>query len=306
MGTGMEIIDAQIHDPEVDLPGDDEIRLRFITELVLAAMDAVGVDIGMAHEIEPGWCRYACAHHPDRFVGVSGLASLSRTDDAAFVADAASAPWIVGLRLTYTSRRLPPGVTATIPGRRASAVLPQLAELREGRYRGLLDAAARHRMPVAVPAGRLISQGGRGDLERLFDLHGDVCFIIDHLGLLQPPSAPAADDPFELLPEVLALARHDNVVVKLTGAPTLSRLPFPFGDLWPHLHKLLAAFGVHRVMWGSDYTRLRMAAGTLDLAPRSRWLASYAESVGFLLETTEISEADKQMVLAGAARRIFP
>ena len=53
--------------------------------------------------------------------------------------------------------------------------------------------------------------------------------------------------------KLLALASHDNIVVKITGACTLSRAPFPYDDLWDPLGRIFDAFGIDRCMWGTDW-----------------------------------------------------
>ena len=60
----------------------------------------------------------------------------------------------------------------------------------------------------------------------------DVMIVVDHLGLVQTMKPPPPPDPFGDLDSVLALATYPNVVVKVTGACTLSHQPYPFGDLW--------------------------------------------------------------------------
>ena len=53
----------------------------------------------------------------------------------------------------------------------------------------------------------------------------------------------------------MALAKHDNVVVKISGAGTLSKEPFPYKDIWDPLRRIFDAFGMDRCMWGTDWTR---------------------------------------------------
>ncbi len=39
-----------------------------------------------------------------------------------------------------------------------------------------------------------------------------------------------------------ALAKHDNVVVKISGAGTLAEEPFPYKDIWDPLRRIVDAF----------------------------------------------------------------
>jgi predicted TIM-barrel fold metal-dependent hydrolase len=70
--------------------------------------------------------------------------------------------------------------------------------------------------------------------------------VIDHLGLPQPHVPPAPEQPFAALPHLLALAAHDNIAVKISGACTLSHEPFPYKDLWDALGRV---FSFNRCMW---------------------------------------------------------
>ena len=65
---GVEIIDAQIHEPlpVAPWPYGEESRVRLSCELAREAMDCVGVDAALlqAREI---FCRSAISLYPDRF-----------------------------------------------------------------------------------------------------------------------------------------------------------------------------------------------------------------------------------------------
>jgi predicted TIM-barrel fold metal-dependent hydrolase len=138
--------------------------------------------------------------------------------------------------------------------------------------------------PVFVsPMGRLDEVG------RLAGAHPDVTLVLDHAGLWLP--APV-ERRLELLPDVLKLADHPNVLVKCTALPELSAEPYPYRDLWRILHPLLAAFGAHRLMWGSDINQHRDRL-------------TYRQSLDWLRDSPEISDADRAELLGGTAARLL-
>jgi hypothetical protein len=54
---------------------------------------------------------------------------------------------------------------------------------------------------------------------------------------------PAPPQPWADLPKVLELAKLPNAVIKVSGACTLSREPYPFPDIWDPLARVLDAWG---------------------------------------------------------------
>ena len=66
---------------------------------------------------------------------------------------------------------------------------------------------------------------------------------------------PAPPEPWADLPKVLELAKRPNAVIKVSGACTLSREPFPFSDIWDPLARVFDAWGFDRCLWGTDWTR---------------------------------------------------
>ena len=151
----------------------------------------------------------------------------------------------------------------------------------------VLAAAARHGLPVNILCwGRLGQVGG------LAARNAGTRLMIDHLGLQQPFEPPAPPQPFADLPRLLALAAHDNVAVKITGACTLSHEPFPYKDLWDPLGRIFDAFGFDRCMWGTDWTR---AVGLL----------TYAQGVEAFRVTDRLSASDRAALMGGTLQRIY-
>jgi L-fuconolactonase len=161
------------------------------------------------------------------------------------------------------------------------------ASFRSGRLDPAFAACAKHEVPVCV-----FPPGIMPELAAVAERWPQLQLVIDHLGLSQPPLMQAEADPFGRLPDLIGLARLPNVAVKLTALPALSRGAFPFEDVWPALHRVLAAFGPERMMWGSDNTRTAS-------------LHTYFEAVAYIRDTGEISIPDKEKLLGGTLRRIF-
>jgi predicted TIM-barrel fold metal-dependent hydrolase len=282
----MEIIDAQIHDPRPVRPPDasygDDLQLLMGCELAREAMDSVGVDRALINSRQEV-CDYAVAHYPDRFAGC-GLWDTSVTDVDAWVAAYQQKPGMLALRILVVEW------TTGEPTEDFAA----------GRLEPVFAAAEQHQLPVFAMAMGLADQ-----MIPVARAHPGLTLILDHLGVASPPPMNRKPDAWTDLPAVLALAQFPNVAVKVSGATALSRTPYPHPDLWPHLHKLLDAFGPERVMWGSDFTRLRCAPGTNQRGPREGWAGLYSDCVSFLRDTTEISQADKEMMFAGTIRKLL-
>jgi L-fuconolactonase len=235
-------------------------------------MSAAGVDAALlvtsaVYGPDNGYPLEAAARHPDRF-GVIGRIDPAAPDLDARVAGWRDQPGMLGIRLIIGSDA-------------------ERTAYRSGWFDPLFAACARHQVPICLyPPGILPELGATARA------HPELVLVIDHLGLSQPPLMPADPDPFGRLPELLALSRHRNVNVKLTGAPTLSTRPYPYDDLWPAIHRVLEAFGPERVMWGSDITR----TGPLH---------SYQEAAGYIRDTAELPATDKRLVLGASLRRVF-
>ncbi|MPY91666.1 MAG: amidohydrolase family protein [Acidimicrobiia bacterium] len=273
----MAIIDAQVHAYERDHPGRPwAATLAGPAEVtghdMVAAMDAVGVDGALLvspwtmYRFDPSYALEVHAAHPGRFALITPV-DPRREDVGDVVADWAGTPGAVGVRLVLwrdaESYAEDPGVHRVV------------------------SAAARHGVPLCLLCWGRLSLAGE-----LAARHPDAQLVIDHLGLHQPFEPPPPAEPFADLPALLALARHPNVAVKVTGAATLSLQPFPFGDLWEPLGRLFDAFGVDRCMWGTDWTRATA-------------LVSYADAVAAFRDTDRLSGGDRAALMGGTLQRVF-
>src|SRR5262249_6100260 len=152
-----------------------------------------------------------------------------------------------------------------------------------GALEPLFAAAEKHKLPLF-----LFASGIASEVIPVAEKHPNLTLIIDHNGLPSPPPMRLDDDPWTQLPSVLDLARFPNVAIKLTTPNALSKKPYPHDDIWPNVHKMLKAFGAERLLFASDFTRLRMGPGTTERGRRDTWAALYSDSVNSLRDTAEI------------------
>jgi predicted TIM-barrel fold metal-dependent hydrolase len=273
----MPVIDAQVHVYERDHPGRPWVdALHGPPEVtgddMVAAMEAVGVDAALLvsvhtmYRYDASYAIQVHAAHPGRF------ALIKPVDPA----DPAVAETIAAWKAT------PGAVAIRIMMRGAVPTDPADPGINR-----VLEAAGRHGLPV-----NLLAYGRLDQVRALAARHPGTRLVVDHLGLQQPYEPPAPAQPWADLPALLALAAHDNVAVKLTGAGTLSREAFPYRDIWDPVCRILDAFGLDRCMWGTDWTR---AVAIL----------SYAQGVEAFRVTDRLTESDRARLMGGTVQRIY-
>ena len=154
-------------------------------------------------------------------------------------------------------------------------------------------ARAAERIAKAVLAAGLIMtvQAGPGRLRSVAALAGayrGLTIVVDHLGLIRWTGSAS-----EGLSDLLALAAHPNVCVKLSGLEAVSGERFPFRAAWPLARAVVDAFGPGRVMWGSN-------------SPHALAWGSYEELAGAIsLCLPGLSGADLALIGSGTATRVW-
>ena len=151
----------------------------------------------------------------------------------------------------------------------------------------VLAAAARHYLPV-----NLLCWGRLEQAAQLAARNRNARLVVDHLGLQQPFEPPPPPEPFADLPKVLALAAHDNIAIKISGACTLSHEPFPYKDIWDPLGRIFDAFGLDRCMWGTDWTRAVA-------------LLTYEQGVEAFRVTDRLSDSDRAVLMGETLQRVY-
>ena len=273
----MPILDAQVHAYERNHPGRPWVAAlagppEVTGDDMVAAMDAVAVDGALLvspftmYGYDASYAREVHAAHPDRF-GLIKPVDPNDPDVAETIAAWAATDGTVAIRLLLnrdaSEDPADPGINR------------------------VLAAAALHAMPVNLLAW------GRLEQARLLAARcPNTMLVIDHLGLQQPFAPPPPAEPFADLPKLLALAAHDNVAIKISGACTLSHQPFPYRDIWDPLGRIFDAFGIERCMWGTDWTRAVA-------------LLTYQQGVEAFRVTDRLSRGDRAALMGETLARIY-
>jgi predicted TIM-barrel fold metal-dependent hydrolase len=239
---------------------------------MVAAMDEIGVDGAIfispfsLYRYDGSYAAEVQRAHPDRFAIIKPV-DPDNPGVADVIADWKNTPGAVAIRimLTEEAKREPndPGLDR------------------------ILRAAVRHDFPVNILCWGSLDLGAA-----LMARHPDTRFIIDHLGLMQPRVPPAPPQPWADLPKVLELAKYPNVTIKVSGACTLSRQPYPFADIWDPLARVFDAWGFDRCLWGTDWTRAFA-------------IVNYEQATKPFLETDRLSGTERAMLMGGACAKAY-
>ena len=273
----MPTIDVQVHAYERNHPGRPWSAVlagppEVTGDQMVAAMDAVGVDGAVLvspfsmYGYDASYALAVRAKHPAKF-GLVKPVDPSDPGVAATIAEWAALDGTIGVRImmrdTVSTDPADPGINR------------------------VLAAAGQHSLAVNLLCWGRLEQAGQ-----LAARNPNTQIVIDHLGLQQPFEPPAPAEAWAELPKVLALAAHDNIAIKISGACTLSHEQFPYRDIWDPLGLIFDAFGMGRCMWGTDWTR---AVGLL----------TYKEGVEAFRVTDRLSDSDRAALMGGTLTKIY-
>jgi predicted TIM-barrel fold metal-dependent hydrolase len=273
----MPIIDSQVHAYEANTPkrpwhSVPNWPASATGDETVAAMDKLGIDGAIfissysMYHYDASYALEVQRAHPGRF----GLVKPVDSKDPAVadvIAEWKKTPGTVGIRIIVTKE----------PGR----------ETDEAGLDRILRAAVQYDFPV-----NMLCWGNLDAGTALIDRHPDTRFILDHIGIMQPRTPPAPPQPWADLPKVLELAKRPNAVIKISGACTLSREPYPFPDIWDPLERIFDAWGFERCLWGTDWTRAFA-------------VVNYEQAVEPFRQTDRLSESERAMLMGGACAKAY-
>ena len=245
------------------------IRRDFLPEDWRREADAVGVDAAVAvqsqssaHDTE--WLLQLARDDP-RVAGVVGWADLTAHDAPSHIAALARHPKLRGIRpmlqdLPCDDWILSPSLTPAIEAMIAHGLC--------------FDALVK---PRHLP-----------HLLHFAERHPDLPIVIDHAG--KPDIARGMLQPWRR--NTAALAALPNVVCKLSGLVTEAGDDWHARDLAPCIDHLAETFGVRRLLWGSDWPVLNLAADY------RRWF-ELADAL------THLDAAERAALFGGNAARFY-
>ena len=274
----MPTIDAQLHAYERNHPGRPWHAVltgppEVTGDQTVAMMDQAGVDGAILisaftmYRYDASYALEVYKRHPGRFALIKPV-DPANPAVGDVIADWKRTAGAVGVRMLlvrggYTEDPADPGLNR------------------------VLAEARRLSIPVNLHIAGRLDQG-----IELIRRNPDTQIIVDHLGLVQPHEPPLPAEPWADLPQVLTLAKLANVTIKITGACTLSREPFPYNDIWDPVCRLIDAFGIDRCLWGTDWTRAVK-------------FLTFAQGVEAFRMTDRISETDKIKLMGGNVARVY-
>ena len=273
----MPVIDAQVHCYERNHPGRPWVAVLHGPPEVtgpdmIKAMDEVGVDgallvsVYTMYRFDESYAVDVQKAYPGRF----GVIKPVNANDPAVgetIDQWKKNPGAVAIRIMMTPEV---SMDAADPG-----------------INRVLAAAGRNGFPV-----NLLARGRMKQVTELAKRNPNTRLVIDHLGIPQPFEPPVPPDSWAELPDVLEVAKQPNVVIKVTGACTLSQEKFPYKDIWDPLARVFDAYGLDRCMWGTDWTR---AVGLL----------TYREGVDSFRVTDRLSDSDRAVLMGGTLQKVY-
>ena len=273
----MLTIDAQVHAYERDRPERPWTAVlagppQVTGDDMVAAMDDVGVDGAILvspytmYRYDASYALDVYAKHPNRF-------ALVKPVD----------PADPGIKETIDD-------WAATDGAVAVRVMMAYRDSVDADHSGIdlvLKTAAKANLPVNLLCWDVTSKAAT-----LAAANPNTQIVIDHLALKQPFEPPPLDEPFADLPKLLNLAQYENVAIKITGACTLSKEPYPYNDIWDPLNRVFDAFGFDRCLWGTDWTR---AINFL----------TYQQGVDPFRDSKRFSESEKTALMGQTLARIY-
>ena len=234
----MPIVDSQIHIWEDARMSPQHRQIpTYSMDDALKEMGEAGVDAAVIHppstlgEKVNVLAVEAVRRHPDKFC-ILGHFDLQSPDRENIVKNWRQRPGMLGFRFTFNQPH-------------------QQSWWTDGSIDWFWAACEREKLPVGLLAGGHMAAFGK-----IAERHPGLKLHIDHMGRHGGGGAAKDDAAFADLGDMLALAKHPNVALKLSGGPSYSSESYPYRNIHKYIRQMFDAFGPQRCFWGTDLTRL--------------------------------------------------
>ena len=206
------------------------------------------------------------AHQTPFVAGVVGWADFTAPDAPARIAALAADPLLVGLR-------------------------PMVQDIAEDGWIARADLApALHAVQAqGLVFDALVLPRHLGPLGVMLDRHPDLTVVVDHAA--KPHIAAQDFDPWRA--NIAAIAARPNTFCKFSGLVTAAAPGWTMRDLEPVVAHLLATFGPERLIWGSDWPVVTLAAD----------YATWHAAADALL--AECSPGERAAIFGATAARVY-
>jgi L-fuconolactonase len=263
----MLVTDAQVHLWEVsrsDRPwpadrNEPHAASGWSAEEMLAEMAAAGVDRALI--VPPTWvgesnltALEAVAKYPAQFA-IMGRFDVDAPDAREQLSRWKQQPNMLGIRMTF-------------------GYMPSVEAIDNGSLDWYWATCEQFGIPLMLNLPGMADKAGP-----IATRYPSLTIVVDHMGLKHGTGATQMAEQGE----VLALAKHPNVYVKVSCVPNYSAEPYPHYDIQPYLKLLYETFGARRLFWGADITRLQ---------------GSYSDCVRLFREGLDfLSKEDREWIL---------
>ena len=143
---------------------------------------------------------------------------------------------------------------------------------------------------LGVPVGFMVSPKYFDQVDDMLGEFPETPAIIDHFGGCKVADGePGSNAGFDAL---IALAKHPQLRIKVSGFVGSSDGAMPHEDTWPMVKALLGAYGAERLMWGTDFPWIQSHGG-------------YVDGTRIIGQIPDISDGDRAWIMGETATSLF-
>jgi predicted TIM-barrel fold metal-dependent hydrolase len=270
-----------------NVPGDVK---RLLSSMDEAEVDGALIVQPIFHGFDHGYVNEAIKAHPDRFKGMA-LINPQRMDAVDQLDHLVTDKGYTGVRFNPAMWVL--GVIEHLgltPEERSkhfkTCAECQLQHMNDDAGKAIYEKAGE----LGVPVGFMVSPKYFDQVDDMLSEFPETPAIIDHFGGCKVADGePGSNAGFDAL---IALAKHPQLRIKVSGFVGSSDVAMPHEDTWPMVKALLGAYGAERLMWGTDFPWIQSHGG-------------YVDGTRIIGQIPDISDGDRAWIMGETATSLF-